>query len=107
MKKNKTMVLAVAAVILGAVVIGEMIGLFVMNAKIKKLSDPQAALTAFTKGVENVYVQVRIKKETKDGMFTDSIYYPADEWFNKTPEEVQSAVQGRVDNWLRVTSGNK
>lgn len=53
----------------------------------------------FTKGLENVFIQVRIKQETKDGMFNDSLYYSADEWAKMSAEAVQTAINDRVAKW--------
>jgi hypothetical protein len=53
----------------------------------------------FTKGLKNVYVQVRIQADTNGGIFTDSLYYPAEDWAKTSADEVQKTIDQRVGKW--------
>lgn len=97
--KNIIIILAIALVCETALLIKAKID-------VRKHYDANALNQTISKGIDNVYIQVRIKKETKDGIFTDSLYYPSDEWSRKTTEEIKQVIQTRVDNWAKVTSGN-
>jgi hypothetical protein len=101
MKNIKTVI-----IILAAIIIAETIFLsFVLGATSKETIGKTGP--SFAKGLDNIYVQVRIKQETKDGTFSDSLYYSADEWAKATADQVKEAVQKRVDNWEKVTHPGK
>jgi hypothetical protein len=95
--------LKIVFAILIAIIVCETIFIIVLLVKGKGQNLSATADKSFTKGIENVYVQVRVNRQTTDGMFTDSIYYTADEWSKMKAEDVQKAIQARVDNWEKVT----
>ncbi len=99
MQKNKIFILVAILVV---VIVGETVFLFKQKTKEEILKSQVIAAQNFSKGLKNIFVQVRIKEETGSGEFTDSIYYSADEWSKLTETEVKKAIQGRVDNWVKA-----
>jgi hypothetical protein len=99
MQKNKIIIIITILVL---IIIGETIFLFKLNSQETVQKSPEVFAQNIGKGIDGVFVQVRINKETQDGQFTDSLYYSADEWAKATSEDVQKAIQNRVDNWERV-----
>ena len=55
-----------------------------------------------TKGLNNVSVMVKIKEQTSEGQYNDSLYYPLSEWNLKTVAEIKAVEQARVDKWLYI-----
>jgi hypothetical protein len=92
--------LLIPIVVLGVIVI--ILGVFLARSGSQgsAKSDP----VTIGKGLDNVYVQVRINKEVGNSEFTDSIYYSAEEWEKTSKEDVQKSIQARIDNWMKVTN---
>jgi hypothetical protein len=63
------------------------------------------AVQTLNKGLDNVYIQVRIKEKTSEGEFNDSLYYTPEEWQKTTAEDVKKAAQKRADNWVTLIKG--
>src|SRR3990167_10444103 len=57
-----------------------------------------------TLNMEGVFVQVKIKENTSYGNFQDAIYYTLDEWYKLTMEDINSAKNQRVTNWVNLVS---
>jgi len=103
MLKNKLLILIAILVV---IIIGET-GFIIKQKSAKPAAAPKvpvAVQQSFNKGINNVFVQVRVQEDTKQGQFNDSIYYSAEEWSKLTKEEVQKAVEDRVNNWLKLVS---
>jgi len=58
-----------------------------------------------TKGLEGVSIQVRIKEQTSEGEFRDSLYYTPEEWLRITSDDVKKSIQKRVENWVNTIKG--
>ena len=56
----------------------------------------------FTKGSNTASIQVKIKEETSEGQYNDSIYYTLEQWATKTPDDIEADKKERVDNWLNI-----
>ena len=56
----------------------------------------------FTKGSNTASIQVKIKEETPEGQYNDSIYYTLEQWATKTPADIEADKKERVDNWLNI-----
>jgi c-di-AMP phosphodiesterase-like protein len=105
MQKNKSLIIIG---ILLMIIIVQAIFLYKSKAKeeIKKSPEnvAQDIVQNVSKGIKNVYVQVRIKEQVGDGEFTDSMYFTAEEWSKKSEEDIKNAIQGRVDGWKKATT---
>lgn len=48
----------------------------------------------------NVFIQVRVKEDTSEGTYQDSLYFSPSEFEAMTDKDVDSAIQSRVDAWV-------
>lgn len=60
---------------------------------------------SLNKGLEGVFIQVRIKEQTSEGEFKDSLYYTPEEWLRIAPDDVRKSIQKRVENWVTSIKG--
>jgi len=99
-KKYRIIIMLLILVIIGGSVY------FKMKLGAKQSEEQKTEVTqTLNKGLDNVYVQVRIKEQTSQGEFNDSLYYTTEEWANITQENVQRAAQQRVDSWVNLIKG--
>lgn len=99
--KSKIIFSAIIAVLI-AVIIGQAI---YYNSKVTKEEQKTAAFLQenFTKGPENqASIQVKIKEDTPEGQYNDSLYYTLEQWATKTPADIEADKKKRVDNWLNI-----
>ena len=92
--KEKTII----KVLIGVIIIGAV--LFCVLLRAEKAKTAAFTQQNFGKGLEGVSVQVKIKEETPEGQYNDSLYYTADEWSTISKDEVKKDIQARVDKWL-------
>jgi hypothetical protein len=97
--------LVIIVTILAIIIIGETVWVWKLKSQAAAQKTPSALEQSVSKGISNVFVQVRIKQDTKDGQFTDTLYYSSAEWAKLSAADVQKAIQGRIDNWAKVTGG--
>jgi hypothetical protein len=97
MPKNKEKIIIgalVAVIIVGAVY-------FYVQLKTEKSKTAAFMQEYFSKGPDNnASIQVKIKEETPEGEYNDSLYYTLDEWATKTPADIEADKKARVDKWL-------
>jgi Tfp pilus assembly protein PilO len=56
----------------------------------------------FSKGLDNVSVLVKIKEQTSEGEYNDSLYYSLEQWMTKSADDIKTDKQKRVDNWINT-----
>jgi hypothetical protein len=99
MFKNK---LAVIIGILIAVIIGETI-YFGFKLNQEKAKTAFLLQENFSKDEDNnASIQVKIKEDTPEGQYNDSLYYTAEQWASKTPADIEADKKARVDKWLSI-----
>jgi GTPase Era involved in 16S rRNA processing len=91
-------------IIIGALIAVIIIGAVLFNVRLKAERAKTAAFLQenFSKGENNASIQVKIKEETPEGQYNDSLYYTLDQWASKTPADIEADKKARVDKWLET-----
>ena len=96
MLENKEKI--IIKVLIGIIILGAI--LFGVLLRAEKAKTAAFTQNNFGKGLDGVSVQVKIKEETPEGQYNDSLYYTADDWATKTPADIEVDKKVRVDKWL-------
>jgi len=96
MLENKEKI--IIKVLIGIIILGAI--LFGVLLRAEKAKTAAFTQNNFGKGLDGVSVQVKIKEETPEGQYNDSLYYTADEWAAKTLADIEADKKARVDKWL-------
>jgi hypothetical protein len=103
MSKNP---LLLPVTILGIIVI--ILGVLLVRSgtseKEKGKSAPALSMQDLGKGIDGVRIQIKVKKTVGNSEFTDSLYYTPEEWAKVSKEDVEKAVQARIDNWTKTVT---
>lgn len=100
--------LFIPVVVLGIVVI--VLGVFLIRSGASDKGKgggenvPMLSMQDLGKGIDGVRIQIKVKKTIGNSEFTDSLYYTPEEWATVSKEDVEKAVQTRIDNWTKTVT---
>ena len=56
---------------------------------------------------KDIFIQVRIKEETTEGQFNDSLYFTPSQFSVLSEADLQIRKQERVNNWVNLVKASK
>ena len=83
------------------------VGAFVSPAFVsaqKEGVDPNLLIEKLDAFAGQAQIQVKIRENTPQGQYNDSLYYGLEEFANAKIEDIEQAKQTRVNNWIYIVT---